>query len=80
MLIALLMMFSTATYFYLKFQAFQARRQHLLCEVLRPGMTKNEVLSVLHEVGDFRVDEMDWTSGSFAVYVIFADPVIIRRY
>ncbi len=42
--LGLLIILLTVGGLYLKHQSFLARRHHLLCEVLKPGMSKDEVL------------------------------------
>jgi hypothetical protein len=79
LLIAFLTLSFTAVYFYIGHKAFLAQRHHLLCEVLRAGMSKNEVVNVLRQVGDFRIDEIENTSNSFALAIIFTNPDIQKR-
>ena len=69
-----------AVYFY-KHQQFLTRRHHLLCEVLKAGMSKSEVLIVLQQVGDFKVDEYeDLQSGFFALDITYTDPKVLENY
>jgi hypothetical protein len=65
---------------FLKHQTKVAQRRHLLCEILEPGMSKDEVLNVLHQVGDFTVNEVDWPSAFFALDITFTDPKILDQY
>jgi hypothetical protein len=69
-----------AVYFY-KHQQFLTRRHHLLCEVLKAGMSKSEVFIVLQQVGDFKVDDYeDLQSGFFALDIRYTDPKVLENY
>ena len=39
----------------LRYLIFLNARHHLLCEVLKPGMSEDEVISVLNQVGEFTI-------------------------
>jgi len=83
-LIALVLVFLIilipAAYYY-QHQQFLTRRHHLLCEVLKASMSKSEVLSVLQQVGDFKVDEYeDLQSGFFALDIRYTDPKVLKNY
>lgn len=52
---------------------YQAR-YHLLCEVLRPGMSKDQVLSTLKQVGEFTVIGRETTGPLFEFRIVFTDP------
>lgn len=47
------------TYFYVQHQEFLARRHYLLCEILKPGMSKEEVLRILRQEGEISVGDSD---------------------
>jgi hypothetical protein len=65
---------------YLKHEAMLGQRRHLLCEELKPGMSKEEVLRALGPVGDFTVNEVDWPSDFFALDVSFTDAKLLEKY
>jgi len=78
--LVLLIILIPAAYFY-RHQQFLIRRHHLVCEVLKAGMSKSEVFSVLQQVGDFKVDEYeDSQSGFFALDIRFTDPKVLKNY
>jgi len=58
----------------LKRQELVAARQHLLCEVLKPGMSKDDVLNVLKQVGEFKSNEANWPGGLIELGINFTDP------
>jgi hypothetical protein len=68
------------TYFYLNHQEFMAQRHHLLCEILQPGMSKDEVLSNLQQVGKFTMNEVDSSSGFVALDINYTDPRVVGQY
>ncbi len=74
LLIGLLMIVIAVTYFYLNHQEFLAQRHHLLCEILKPGMSKDEVLKILKDAGDFTVSGAESQSPNAEWYVVFTDP------
>jgi hypothetical protein len=49
-------------------------RYHLLCEVLRPGMSKEEVLSLLSQVGEYRTRETESGVNGIEISIIYTDP------
>jgi hypothetical protein len=80
LLLGLLALVLTVTYFYLKHQEFLSQRHHLLCEDLRPGMSKDDVLNILNQIGDFKVNEVDWSNAFFALDISFKNPNILAKY
>ena len=59
---------------YLKRQERIAQRYHLLCEVLKPGMSREEVLAVLDQAGDFVVNSgMDEPGPHITLHIVFTD-------
>jgi hypothetical protein len=59
----------------LKRQELVVARQHLLCEVLEPGMSKDEVLNVLKQAGEFTFNEDADSLGSpILLDISFTDP------
>ena len=48
-------------------------RHHLLCEVLEPGMSKDEVLSVLNQAGEFWMRDSDSPSPNMDLHISFTD-------
>lgn len=79
-LFGLLTIVLAVTFFNLNHQEFLARRHHLLCESLKPGMSKDEVLSILEHVGEFTKSEGDWGNGLFVVSINFTNPKVFNRY
>ena len=86
-MLGLLLVFLTATCSYviyveygkyqknmLKRQKLVAARHHLLCEVLKPGMSVDEVVVVLRQAGEFTLNKADWTGGRIELGVNFTDP------
>jgi allophanate hydrolase subunit 1 len=49
-------------------------RHHLLCEVLRPGMSKEEVLDLLSQVGEYTTREGEWGVNGIEITIIYTDP------
>lgn len=73
-LLGFLVISAVATDLYLKHQAALEARHHLLCEVLKPGMSENEVLSILKHAGTFKVNRADWLGGYIELGINFTDP------
>jgi hypothetical protein len=74
MLFAGLLVVSLAiTYLYVKRQERLAQRYHLLCEVLEPGMSEDEVLGVLKQAGDFTMSRGEWSGGLIELGINFTD-------
>ena len=74
LLIALLLVSLRVTYSYQKRQERLAQRYHLLCEVLKPGMPKEEVFAVLRQEGEFVVQGIDMPGPIFDLHIVFTDP------
>ncbi len=77
--LGLLIVVSLAAYSYLKHQEFLAQRYHLLCEVLKPGMSQDEVLQTLHRAGDFTFNHAEWTELA-ELGISFTDPKAKETY
>ena len=69
-----------ATRLYLNREAMLERRHHLLCEVLKPGMSKDQALTVLGQVGDFTMSEGDWLGGDIELNIGFTDSKVADKY
>lgn len=54
--IGLLLVLPLVALFCIKHQEHLAARYHLLCEVLKPGMSESEVLRTLRQVGTFTIN------------------------
>lgn len=54
---------------------FLNARHHLLCEVLKPGMSKDEVISVLDQAGEFWMRDTDSPSPNIELHISFTDPI-----
>src|SRR5689334_15702700 len=80
--LGLLIVLLTATWAYLKYQDYSLKRQellaaryHLLCEVLKPGMSVDDVLGILRQAGEFttNLSESDRGQVFFDFNVNFID-------
>jgi hypothetical protein len=64
-----------------KHQAFLEQRHHLLCEVLKPGMSKDEVINVLRQSGDFTINPDSLTDVGYTnLLVDTEDPHTDNQY
>ena len=72
--IGLLLVLLVGTLSYVKYQEHRAARYHLLCEVLKPGMTEREVLGILYQAGKFTLRRSDWMGGDVELGISFIDP------
>jgi hypothetical protein len=79
-IIGLLIILSTVGCLYLKQQIKIAQRHHLLCEILEPGMSRDDVLNILLQEGAFTANEVDWPSAFFSLDISFTDPKLLDRY
>ena len=75
LLLGLLVIVLRVTSSYLKRQERLAQRYHLLCEVLKPGMSRDEVLAILEQVGDFVVQGTEQPGPHIRFHIVFTDPV-----
>jgi hypothetical protein len=73
LLTGLLAISLAVAYVYMKRQEQSAHRYHLLCEVLEPGMSEDEVLNVLHQAGEFTMSRSEGTGGSVELGINFTD-------
>jgi hypothetical protein len=64
----------------LRQQAQLTPDHQLLCEVLKPGMSEDEVLSALHQVGDFTMSRGEWGGGLIEIGINFTDPKLQNEY
>ena len=71
---ALLIILLTSGYLFVRYQVFLQQRYHLACEVLKAGMSKDEVISVLKQAGDFTTNEGEWPGGLIELDINFIDP------
>jgi hypothetical protein len=62
--LGLLIILLAVTYSYVKHQEHLVARHHLLCEVLTPGMSEDEVLGILHQAGEFTINKGGMDRGS----------------
>jgi hypothetical protein len=74
LLIGILVALLAATYSYKKHQESLTARHHLLCEVLKPGMSEDEVLGILHQAGKFTMNKGEWAGGMVELGINFIDP------
>jgi hypothetical protein len=80
LILVCLVITTTGIYFYLKKQNQLVQRHHLVCEVLKPGMSKEEVINTLKQVGDFEINKSNDGNGTFALYVNFSNHRIRDQY
>jgi hypothetical protein len=64
----------------LRYFIFLNARHHLLCEVLKPGMSENEVLVILKQTGDFAMNREEWGNGGIVLRINFTDARIRNLY
>jgi len=57
----------------LRYLIFLNARHHLLCEVLKPGMSESEVLAILKPTGDFTMSRGEWGGGYVELGINFTD-------
>jgi hypothetical protein len=78
--LGLVLVFLAAAYFYasyvnyVKYQERFAQRHHLLCEILKPGMSKGEVLNILEQAGEFSAIGAESTWPNHEMHIAFTDP------
>jgi len=58
----------------LRYLIFLNARHHLLCDVLKPGMSKDEVLSILNQAGEFTMNHGEWPGGLIELGIKYTDP------
>ena len=80
LLLGLLIVFFTGSYFYLQHQELLVQRHQLLCEVLKPGMSEDEVLRILKREGEFTMRQAVLSGGNFALDIYFSAPNLSERY
>jgi hypothetical protein len=85
-LMTVLLAVTYLNYLYVKYKQAQRQEQerldqrhHLLCEVLQPSMSKNEVLKTLEQFGGIRVDG-DVTRPNTSLYIVFENPKVSEMY
>jgi hypothetical protein len=72
---------ATSGYIYAKRQILLKERHHLLCEVLKPGMSENEVITILKQEGDFIMSRSEsGGGGDIGVTVNFIDSKVKDQY
>jgi hypothetical protein len=70
-----LIVFLATAYSDIKHKEHLAARHHLLCEVLKPGMSEDEVLGILNQYGEFTMSRADWVGGAtIELGINFTDP------
>jgi hypothetical protein len=57
----------------LRYIVFLNTRHHLLCEVLKPGMSEGEVVAILMQTGDFTMSRGEWGGGYVELGINFTD-------
>lgn len=58
---------------YVQEQQRSAPRHHLLCEELRPGMSRDEVLNILRQAGTFTARGTDTLGPDFELNILYTD-------
>lgn len=74
LLATFLVIIFSMVFIYMKRQEHLSHQYHLLCEVLQPGMSKDEVLSVLRQNGEFTVIGADSSGPVIELHIVFTDP------
>lgn len=64
----------------LRYLIFLHVRHHLLCEVLKPGMSESEVLIILKQTGEFTMSRGEWSNGDVVLRISFTDAKVRDRY
>jgi hypothetical protein len=72
--LGLLLILLAVAYSHVKHQELLVARHHLLCEVLKPGMSEDEVLEILHKTGEFTMNKGEWKGGIAELGINFIDP------
>ena len=81
MSIGLLVCIVTSGYLFAKRQILLKERHHLLCEVLKPGMSENEVIAILKQKGDFTTSRSEsGGGGDIGLTINFIDSQVKDRY
>jgi hypothetical protein len=80
LILVCLVITTTGIYFYLKRQNQLAQRHHLVCEVLKPGMSTEEVETGLDQIGSYTISKGDWGNGSIVLGIHFTNPKIDDQY
>ena len=62
------------SFWYFERQERLSQRHHLLCEILKPGMSKDEVLNTLKQAGEFGVVGGEDQGSNFEIHIAFTDP------
>jgi hypothetical protein len=52
----------------------------LLCDVLRPGMSEEEVLTTLKSIGDFTINRGTWGDRMIQIGINYSDPEAQAKY
>jgi hypothetical protein len=79
--VGLLVIFLLTTYSYINYQRRLATRHHLLCEVLKPGMSEDEVIATLKQEGDFTMSRSEsGGGGDIGLTINFIDSQVKDRY
>jgi hypothetical protein len=60
--------------------AINAQRQHVFCQLLKPGMTHDEVDQVLSQFGQYRQRRADFSPGFYTIWVNYLDPATDHRF
>lgn len=73
LLIGFLVSSLVITRWYVKRQDLLVHRHFLLCEVLKPGMTKDEVLDTLRRTGEFISNGAESHNPNIVLHIVFED-------
>lgn len=72
-IIGALLILRMVSFSFLKYQILVAQRHHLLCEVLKPGMSEGEVLEELKQAGTFTKSRAEWSGGLVELGINYTD-------
>ena len=73
MLLVLLFISVGVTGIFLVLREPAIQRHRLLCVVLKPGMSQDQVIEVLHQAGEFTMRKAEWSAGDIELGISFTN-------
>lgn len=73
-----LVIISTSIFLYLSI-TMANRQNHIFCNLLNPGMSKDDVVHVLEQFGNIDYNVATFGDKNFIIYVGYVDPAIVGR-
>jgi outer membrane protein assembly factor BamE (lipoprotein component of BamABCDE complex) len=55
------------------------RQNHIFCDLLKPGMSKEDVLDILGKFGDIEYDISTFGDDTIEIYMKYVDPSIVGQ-